>query len=105
MKLDTRANGVVPGLILEGLMPTAPWKPTVAFKIRVLELYRVTHVRCPHLAIQAFVKSLCDLHGVSRFIIVTTARLSGLNPDRVSPLPMPEIFDCIRPLSRPSPTH
>lgn len=67
MKLDPRAGGVVPGLILAGLMPTAPWKPTVAFKIRVLEAYRVTHVRCPHLAIQSFVKSLCDLHGVNLF--------------------------------------
>ncbi|KAJ7232602.1 hypothetical protein B0H12DRAFT_1028948, partial [Mycena haematopus] len=52
-------------LIQEGLMPSAPWKPTVAIKIRVLEAYRVTHVRCPHLAIQSFVKSLCDLHGVA----------------------------------------
>ncbi|KAJ7803384.1 hypothetical protein B0H14DRAFT_3091989 [Mycena olivaceomarginata] len=29
-----------------------------------LELYRTTHIRCPQLAIQSFVKSLCDLHGV-----------------------------------------
>ncbi|KAJ7690454.1 hypothetical protein B0H14DRAFT_3100953 [Mycena olivaceomarginata] len=45
-------------------MPCAPWNPAVAIKIRVLETYRVMHVRCPHLAIQAFVKSLCDIHGV-----------------------------------------
>lgn len=45
-------------------MPCAPWKPTVAIKLRVLEAYRVTHVRCPQLAIQSFVKALCDLHGV-----------------------------------------
>ncbi|KAJ7840323.1 hypothetical protein B0H14DRAFT_3086877 [Mycena olivaceomarginata] len=45
-------------------MPCAPWNPTVAVRVRVLEAYRVTHVRCPHLAIQAFVKSLCDMHGV-----------------------------------------
>ncbi|KAJ6479830.1 hypothetical protein C8R45DRAFT_1054445 [Mycena sanguinolenta] len=31
---------------------------------RVLELYRTTHIRCPQLAIQAFVRSLCDLHSV-----------------------------------------
>ncbi|KAJ7687992.1 hypothetical protein B0H14DRAFT_3101286 [Mycena olivaceomarginata] len=45
--------------------PCAPWRPTVAVKVRVLEAYRVTHVRCPQLAIQSFVKSLCDLHGVA----------------------------------------
>ncbi|KAJ6470477.1 hypothetical protein C8R45DRAFT_1055093 [Mycena sanguinolenta] len=45
-------------------MPCAPWAPTVAVKIRVLEAYRIMHVRSPHLAIQPFVKSLCDMHGV-----------------------------------------
>ncbi|KAJ7306958.1 hypothetical protein DFH08DRAFT_918538 [Mycena albidolilacea] len=45
-------------------MPCAPWKPSVAIATRVLELYRTTHIRCPQLAIQSFVKSLCDLHGV-----------------------------------------
>ncbi|KAJ6479843.1 hypothetical protein C8R45DRAFT_1054447 [Mycena sanguinolenta] len=49
---------------LYGLVPCAPWTPSVAISTRVLELYRTTHVRCPQLAIQAFVKSLCDLHGV-----------------------------------------
>ncbi|KAJ7323994.1 hypothetical protein DFH08DRAFT_711539 [Mycena albidolilacea] len=49
---------------MQGLVPCSPWSPTVAIATRVLELYRTTHVRCPQLAIQAFVKSLCDLHGV-----------------------------------------
>lgn len=35
----------------------------MAVTTRVLELYRNNHLRCPHLAIQPFVKSLCDLHG------------------------------------------
>ncbi|KAJ6461715.1 hypothetical protein C8R45DRAFT_841920 [Mycena sanguinolenta] len=65
VKLDAQGNDIAPALILEGLMPCAPWSPTVAIKIRVLEAYRVTHVRCPHLAIQSFVKSLCDIHGVT----------------------------------------
>ncbi|KAJ7814778.1 hypothetical protein B0H14DRAFT_3476791 [Mycena olivaceomarginata] len=64
LTLDSRAKGIAPGLILHGVMPCAPWNPGVAIKIRVLETYRVMHVRCPHLAIQAFVKSLCDIHGV-----------------------------------------
>ncbi|KAJ7120518.1 hypothetical protein C8R43DRAFT_959950 [Mycena crocata] len=58
VKLDPRGGGVAPALILAGLMPCAPWDPTVAVKIRVLEVYRVMHVRCPQLAVQSFVKSL-----------------------------------------------
>ncbi|KAJ7300570.1 hypothetical protein DFH08DRAFT_725213 [Mycena albidolilacea] len=49
---------------MEGLIPSAPTAPTIAINIRVVEAYRVIHVRCPHLAVQAFVKSLCDIHGV-----------------------------------------
>ncbi|KAF8177173.1 hypothetical protein K438DRAFT_1978815 [Mycena galopus ATCC 62051] len=63
VQLDPLANGILPALILAQLMPYAPWTPTVAIKICVLEMYHVTHVRCPQLAIQSFVKSLCDLHG------------------------------------------
>jgi hypothetical protein len=64
LDLDPQAKGIIPTLILHGLMPCVPWSPTVAVRARVLEAYCVTHVRCPHLAIQAFVKSLCDIHGV-----------------------------------------
>ncbi|KAJ7799715.1 hypothetical protein B0H14DRAFT_3491386 [Mycena olivaceomarginata] len=45
--------------------PCAPWEPSVAIPVRVLEAYRIQHVRCPQLAIQSFVKSLCDMHGVA----------------------------------------
>ncbi|KAJ7462181.1 hypothetical protein B0H11DRAFT_1735562 [Mycena galericulata] len=65
VKLDPRGEGVAPALIMEGLVPCAPWAPTVAITVRVLEAYRVTHVRCPQLAIQPYVKSLCDIHGVA----------------------------------------
>jgi hypothetical protein len=64
VKLDPRGNGVAPALILAEMIPCAPDRPTVAVKVRVLEVYRIAHVRCPQLAIQSFVKSLCDLHGV-----------------------------------------
>ena len=37
----------------------------MAVTIDILELYRTSHLRCPHLSIQAFVKTLSDLHGVS----------------------------------------
>lgn len=51
-------------LILQGLIPSAPETPTVAFTIRVVEMYRVSQLRCPHFTVQPFVKSLCDLQGV-----------------------------------------
>ncbi|KAJ6448607.1 hypothetical protein DFH09DRAFT_965996, partial [Mycena vulgaris] len=60
-----RGNGIVAALVLEGLMPCAPWASTVAITIRVLEAYRIMHVRCPQLAIQSYVKSLCDMDGVA----------------------------------------
>ncbi|KAF8054767.1 hypothetical protein FPV67DRAFT_1681827 [Lyophyllum atratum] len=57
-------RGVAAALIRQGLMPCSPFAPHLAFTSRVLELYRHQHLRCPHLAIQPFVKGLCDLHGV-----------------------------------------
>ncbi|KAJ7795486.1 hypothetical protein B0H14DRAFT_2620904 [Mycena olivaceomarginata] len=65
VKLDPRGNGVAPALILEGLVPCAPYQPDVAITVRVLEAFRVLHARAPQLAIQPYVKSLCDLHGCS----------------------------------------
>jgi hypothetical protein len=51
--------------IRRGWMPVSPWTPTVAITIRVLEVYRVAHLRCPRLGIQVFVRALCDIHGVA----------------------------------------
>lgn len=36
----------------------------MAISVRVLELFRNFTLRCPHLAIQPFVKGLCDVHGI-----------------------------------------
>jgi hypothetical protein len=36
----------------------------VGITIDALELYRVAHLRSPHLSIQAFMKTMSDLHGV-----------------------------------------
>ncbi|KAJ6459300.1 hypothetical protein C8R45DRAFT_1109624 [Mycena sanguinolenta] len=65
VELNADGAGVASALIKQGLVPCSPWTPSVAIATRVLELYRTTHIRCPQLAIQAFVKSLCDLHGVA----------------------------------------
>ncbi|KAJ7678584.1 hypothetical protein B0H14DRAFT_3536376 [Mycena olivaceomarginata] len=64
VKLDPCGNGIAPALILEGLVPCVPYKPDVAITVCVLEAFRVLHVHTPQLAIQPYVKSLCDLHGV-----------------------------------------
>ncbi|KAG6808337.1 hypothetical protein H0H92_004439 [Tricholoma furcatifolium] len=57
------ANINLPAAIVrQGLVPSAPLKPNFAFSIRTLEFYRITHLHCPHLTVEPFVKSLCDLH-------------------------------------------
>lgn len=67
MELETHVTdlGIPAAILRNGLIPCAPFTPTLAITVRVLELYRVTHLRCPHLAIQPFVKALCDLHGIA----------------------------------------
>ncbi|KAF8518833.1 hypothetical protein BU17DRAFT_48296 [Hysterangium stoloniferum] len=56
--------GIAAALVHQGLTPCAPFSPTLAIATRLLELYRNCHLRCPHLAIQPFVRSICDLHGI-----------------------------------------
>lgn len=57
-------QGIPAALVRQGLIPCSPFSPSLAISTRLLELYRNTHLRCPHLAIQPFVKGLCDLHGI-----------------------------------------
>ncbi|KAG1844376.1 hypothetical protein F4604DRAFT_1884456 [Suillus subluteus] len=47
-----------------GVVPCSPISPTVGITTEVLELYCVVHLWSPHLSIQSFVKSVCDLHRV-----------------------------------------
>ncbi|KAF8146060.1 hypothetical protein K438DRAFT_1910759 [Mycena galopus ATCC 62051] len=46
-------------------MPCSPWKPKLTITMRVLEMYRLTHLRCPALGIQAWMKALSDLQGAA----------------------------------------
>ncbi|KAJ7222792.1 hypothetical protein C8J57DRAFT_1440271 [Mycena rebaudengoi] len=46
-------------------MPCAPFTPTVAIATRVLEMFRIAHLRTPTITIQSWVKTLSDLHGVA----------------------------------------
>ncbi|KAF8168860.1 hypothetical protein K438DRAFT_1615960 [Mycena galopus ATCC 62051] len=52
-------------LVGQGLMPCSPWKPKLPITMRVLEMYRLTHLRCPALGIQAWMKALSDLQGAA----------------------------------------
>ncbi|KAF9245375.1 hypothetical protein BU15DRAFT_71124 [Melanogaster broomeanus] len=56
---------IASALIHQGLMPCSPISPTTAITINALELYHTAHLRSPHFSIQAFVKTLCDLHGMT----------------------------------------
>ncbi|KAJ7190380.1 hypothetical protein GGX14DRAFT_382252 [Mycena pura] len=49
------------GLIRQGLVPCAPLKIKVAFTIRVIEVFRNLHLRCPSFSKHAFVKGICDI--------------------------------------------
>jgi hypothetical protein len=48
-----------------GWIPVSPFIPTAVITIRTLEVYRVARLWCPRLGIQAFVRTLCDIHGVA----------------------------------------
>ncbi|KAG6808240.1 hypothetical protein H0H92_004756 [Tricholoma furcatifolium] len=62
VSINTTDVNVLSAVFRHGLVPTAPLKPHLAVSIRALELYRTTHLRSPHLMIEPFIKSLCDLH-------------------------------------------
>ncbi|KAJ7719537.1 hypothetical protein B0H14DRAFT_3629086 [Mycena olivaceomarginata] len=65
MKLKPTETSIAPTLVREGLLPCTPWAPSVVITTRMLETYRIQHVCYPQLAIQSFVKSLCNMHGVT----------------------------------------
>ncbi|KAJ7744928.1 hypothetical protein B0H16DRAFT_1463071 [Mycena metata] len=47
-----------------GLVPCASHRPKVVFSIRLLDLFRVMHLRTPQVSIQSWVKAIANLHGV-----------------------------------------
>ncbi|KAI6034650.1 hypothetical protein BKA83DRAFT_4470170 [Pisolithus microcarpus] len=51
-------------LVHHSLIPCSPIVPKVTITVQALDLYRTARQRCPHFSIQAYVKSLCDMHGV-----------------------------------------
>lgn len=61
-------------LVRQGLIPCSPITPKAAVTINCLELFRVAHLRNPHLSIQSWTKTLSDLHGVSLLISHNTTK-------------------------------
>ncbi|KAJ7748091.1 hypothetical protein B0H16DRAFT_1663553 [Mycena metata] len=53
-------------------MPAAAVFPSVVITVRALEVFRRLQLCCPRIGVQAFVRTLCDLHGVApRSYLVT----------------------------------
>lgn len=62
--------------VKHGIIPSAPITLTLGFKVQVLELFRVAHLRSPHFSQQAFVKTLSDLRGVSHILLESQLMLT-----------------------------
>ncbi|KAI6023100.1 hypothetical protein BKA83DRAFT_4493227 [Pisolithus microcarpus] len=56
---------ITSALIRQGVIPCSPIHPTAAVTFGALELFRIARLHSPHFSIQAFVKTLCDLQGVT----------------------------------------
>ncbi|KAF5341224.1 hypothetical protein D9611_005927 [Ephemerocybe angulata] len=56
--------GVPAALLSQGLIPCAPFTPSTVFTVRTMELYHSLYLRCPHLALQPFIKGMCDMQGL-----------------------------------------
>ncbi|KAG1844785.1 hypothetical protein F4604DRAFT_1937342 [Suillus subluteus] len=64
LKISSTDHTVASALVHQGVLPCSPISPVVGITIEALELYCVAHLRSPHLSVQAFVKTMSDLHGV-----------------------------------------
>jgi hypothetical protein len=64
LKISWMDHTIASALVCQGIMPCSLISPVAGITLEALELYQVEHLRNPHLSIQAFVKMICDLHGV-----------------------------------------
>lgn len=63
--IPTNGATIISSLVQEGVVPSSLLKSHIAITIQGLELFRIAQLGCPLLSVQAWVKSLCDIHGVS----------------------------------------
>ncbi|KAG1808365.1 uncharacterized protein BJ212DRAFT_1449024 [Suillus subaureus] len=59
-----RDKTIALALVRQGVMPHSQISPVVCITLETLKFYCVAHLRSPHLSIQAFVKTISDLHGI-----------------------------------------
>ncbi|KAJ7104925.1 hypothetical protein C8R44DRAFT_639728 [Mycena epipterygia] len=52
-------------LVGQGLIPCSPWMPKLAVATHVLEMFCIARLWCPQLSVQAWIKTLSDLHGAA----------------------------------------
>ncbi|KAJ7605028.1 hypothetical protein FB45DRAFT_947412 [Roridomyces roridus] len=59
-----RKDAIAPALVVEGLIPSAPYRPNFAVALRVLEAFREIRVQNPVSEVREYVKTLCNRHGI-----------------------------------------
>lgn len=63
---------IASALVCQGVVPCSPISPSTGVTIESLNFYHIAHQCNPHFSIQAYVKMMCDLQGVSS---ITTHQL------------------------------
>ncbi|KIK17769.1 hypothetical protein PISMIDRAFT_14853 [Pisolithus microcarpus 441] len=56
---------ITSALICQGVIPCSPIHPMAAVTFGALELFCIAQLHSPHFSVQAFVKTLCNLQGVT----------------------------------------
>ncbi|KAG0694180.1 hypothetical protein DFH29DRAFT_1083929 [Suillus ampliporus] len=64
LTLKATDSFIASALVRQGVIPCSPISPSVAVTVDALEFYQIAHLRDPHFSMQAFAKTLCDLHAV-----------------------------------------
>ncbi|KAG2149247.1 hypothetical protein DEU56DRAFT_729669 [Suillus clintonianus] len=64
LTLKATDSFIASALVRQGVIPCSPISPSVAVTVDALEFYRIAHLRDLHFSMQAFAKTLCDLHAV-----------------------------------------
>ncbi|KAG1860363.1 hypothetical protein F4604DRAFT_1882611 [Suillus subluteus] len=64
LQISSTDHTITSALVRQGVLPCSLISPAMGITMEALELYRMAHIRSPHFSIQAFVKTMCDLHGV-----------------------------------------
>ncbi|KAI6095449.1 hypothetical protein F5141DRAFT_973508, partial [Pisolithus sp. B1] len=83
-------------LVHYGLILCSPITPKVAIAVNTLHLYHIACQHCPHLLIQAYVKLLCDMHGVCQRFVLLHYTYSCHDPGSILQSPLLSIFHSLR---------